>query len=287
MSNIGKLKREYERIRKEFLDYTGKFYFLSFYAPSNANIECPIGVFTDEAFLNGLVERVGAEDMGLRARIVAASTTPNIQVLESSRELNLHEYTVYPETHIRNKLRDCFGIRSTAPAPAGGEKRPVPPAQNEKGAEKKSKMIEREYTLYFDGGSRGNGKSNSIAGAGYVIESSAGDFTARGSIYLGSKTNNQAEYSALEHGLIQAQKHQLRRLRVRGDSELVIKQLNGAYQAKDDTLREYRDRIRKYAKDHFDDVVFEHVYREQNKDADKLANTAMNSKKTTQDACYY
>jgi ribonuclease HI len=127
------------------------------------------------------------------------------------------------------------------------------------------------YTLYFDGCSKGNpGK----AGAGYVIYKET-DEIAYKSVYVGDKeTNNKAEYSGLYEGLLCAIENNITRLHVKGDSNLVIKQMKGEYKVKSENiLRIYQDTHKLC--EQFEEITFEHVYRKDNQRADHLANQAL------------
>ena len=127
------------------------------------------------------------------------------------------------------------------------------------------------YTLYFDGCSKGNpGK----AGAGYVIYKE-NDEIAYKSVYVGDKeTNNKAEYSGLYEGLLCALQNNITRLHVKGDSNLVIKQMKGEYKVKSENiLRIYQDTHKLC--EQFEEITFEHVYRKDNQRADHLANQAL------------
>lgn len=95
--------------------------------------------------------------------------------------------------------------------------------------------------------------------------------------YLGRASNNVAEYQALIHALRYALDHGARRVRVFSDSELVVKQMGGQYRVKHPDMlslhAQARDLIRR-----FERVDIAHVRRAQNKDADRLANVALDEK---------
>jgi ribonuclease HI len=95
--------------------------------------------------------------------------------------------------------------------------------------------------------------------------------------YLGRATNNVAEYQALIHGLRWALARGARRVRVLSDSELVVRQMSGAYRVKHADMvplhREATALLRR-----FERAALEHVRREANKDADRLANRALDEK---------
>src|SRR5580704_15126420 len=124
---------------------------------------------------------------------------------------------------------------------------------------------------YCDGGSRGN---PGPAGFGVYIQDSAGNVLAELSQFLGKHTNNFAEYSALLAALQFAIANGHRALRVVSDSELMVKQIKGQYRVNSPELRPlYDEAKRRIARlDHFQ---IQHVLREKNQRADRLANLAM------------
>ena len=129
-----------------------------------------------------------------------------------------------------------------------------------------------EYTLYTDGGARGN---PGPAGAGAVLLDQDGNEVEAFSRYLGETTNNQAEYQGLIMGLEGALAHKAIRLTIRLDSELVVRQINGQYKVKNPGLKPLYQKARRLL-EAFDRVTIGHVPRAQNKRADELANQAMN-----------
>ena len=122
----------------------------------------------------------------------------------------------------------------------------------------------------IDGGSRGN---PGPAGFGIRIERDDGT-VAELKESLGVATNNVAEYSALLAALQWAVTHGIRTLHIRSDSELLVRQMKGEYRVKNPGLQPLYDQARTLAR-HIGRVTFEHVRREFNKDADRLANEAM------------
>jgi probable phosphoglycerate mutase len=121
------------------------------------------------------------------------------------------------------------------------------------------------------GGARGN---PGPAGFGVLIQDSQGRVLAELSEFLGIQTNNFAEYSGLLASLDFALDHGHRRLRVISDSELMVKQIQGKYQVKSPGLRPLFDQARKkIAQVEAFEIV--HALRHKNKDADRLANLAM------------
>ena len=124
--------------------------------------------------------------------------------------------------------------------------------------------------LYFDGASRGN---PGPAAVGWVLVSGDG-IVAEGGERIGHATNNQAEYAALIRGLEVARDYGFDEVRVRGDAELVVRQVTGEWDTNDPTLRERRVTVRELL-DAFDDWSIAHVPRELNERADDLANEAL------------
>ncbi|HVT96552.1 MAG TPA: ribonuclease HI family protein, partial [Acidobacteriaceae bacterium] len=126
-------------------------------------------------------------------------------------------------------------------------------------------------TAYCDGGSRGN---PGPAGYGVFVEGPGGEKLAELSEYLGKKTNNVAEYSGLLAALEWALQSGRRRLRVVADSELMVKQMQGRYKVASPDLRPlYEEAKRRVAQ--LEGFRIEHVLRGKNKNADRLANLAM------------
>ncbi|WP_435361308.1 ribonuclease HI [Haloarchaeobius sp. DFWS5] len=125
---------------------------------------------------------------------------------------------------------------------------------------------------YFDGGSRGN---PGPAGIGWVIVTSDG-IVAEGGERIGNATNNQAEYEALIKVLEVARDYGYDRVEIRGDSELIVKQVTGEYDTNNPTLREKRITVHELLAA-FDSWSITHVPREINERADELANEAMDN----------
>jgi ribonuclease HI len=124
---------------------------------------------------------------------------------------------------------------------------------------------------YCDGGSRGN---PGPAGFGVYIQDSAGCVLGELSQYLGTRTNNYAEYSALLAALEFAIAKGHRSLRVVSDSELMVKQIKGQYRVNSPELRPLYDEAKRRILD-LDHFQIQHVLREKNRHADRLANVAM------------
>jgi ribonuclease HI len=126
-------------------------------------------------------------------------------------------------------------------------------------------------TAHCDGGSRGN---PGPAGFGAVVTSPDGQVLARLSQFLGIQTNNYAEYAGLLAVLKWAREHRHPRLRVVSDSELMVKQMKGQYKVASPGLRPLWEEARGLSRQ-FDGFEIRHTLRGGNKEADRLANEAM------------
>lgn len=125
--------------------------------------------------------------------------------------------------------------------------------------------------IFTDGASRGNPGPASI---GVHIISEGGEILGQIAEYIGTETNNVAEYTALVRALEVVRPHGVREITVRADSELMIRQLKGEYRVKAENLRPLFMRCMQLSQS-FERVNFEHVRREANKVADGLANQAL------------
>jgi len=135
----------------------------------------------------------------------------------------------------------------------------------------------QRYLLQFDGGVRGNPGGDT--GVGVVLFDSTGTEVWCGWKYLEAMTNNMAEYEALILGLMCAQSLGVHRIKVEGDSELVVKQINGVYRVKDAKLTALWE-IASSLAESFEDFEIDSIPRSMNKRADWLANYAMDTKES-------
>ncbi|HEV2645968.1 MAG TPA: ribonuclease HI family protein [Acidobacteriaceae bacterium] len=126
-------------------------------------------------------------------------------------------------------------------------------------------------SAHCDGGSRGN---PGPAGFGALVQDADGAVLAELSEFLGIQTNNFAEYSGLLASIDFALAHGHRRLRVVSDSELMVKQIQGKYQVKSPGLKPLYEQAKKKIAQ-LDGFEISHALRHKNKDADRLANEAM------------
>ncbi len=144
-----------------------------------------------------------------------------------------------------------FGDAATEPKPAAG--------------------ATAAYRANIDGGSRGN---PGPAAYGVYIRDPKGEPVARLKKFIGRMTNNVAEYYGLIAALDYVEAQGIRALRIESDSELLVKQMKGLYKVRSPELAPLYERARKMAAA-LDSFRIDHVYREQNREADALANQAM------------
>jgi ribonuclease HI len=126
--------------------------------------------------------------------------------------------------------------------------------------------------LHVDGASRGNPGPSAI---GVIIHLPSGEELFSIGRKIGRATNNAAEYRAVIEGMKIARQLGIGGITVRLDSELVVKQLTGAYRTKNTELASLAREVAGQSR-HFSRCSFEHVRREENREADRLANTALN-----------
>lgn len=132
-------------------------------------------------------------------------------------------------------------------------------------------MNRRRLFIYTDGACRGNPGEGGI---GVVIKDDDGNIIKRISRYIGRTTNNQAEYAALLSALKSIKDYNPEYLKIHSDSELLVNQMGGIYSVKNATIYKLyskaKEMINKYL-----NVEFEHIPREKNREADLLANNAL------------
>lgn len=132
---------------------------------------------------------------------------------------------------------------------------------------------------YTDGASRGN---PGPAAAAFVLKDSAGNKVQAKAFFLGHATNNVAEYTALVKALEAAKELSVEDLAVFSDSELLVKQVNGEYKVKSEQIRSlFQQAVDLLAE--FTNWKVRHIMREQNKEADKLVNQALNLERDVED----
>jgi ribonuclease HI len=133
--------------------------------------------------------------------------------------------------------------------------------------------------VYTDGAARGN---PGPAGAGVCIRAPSGKLLAEHCRYLGEATNNVAEYRALLLGLEEAARLGASVVELRSDSQLLVRQMRGEYRVRNAVLQELHARAR-LLEQAFERVDYVHVPREENFDADRLANRAIDAAKVASD----
>ena len=188
------------------------------------------------------------------AKLAAVFSTP-------SNQSHLPPAAKIPLAHLpQSHLSPDMSKRPTAPSGGGlfgdhlPEQKPLP-----------------SFQANIDGGSRGN---PGPASYGVVIRDPKGEVVARLKKFIGKATNNVAEYFGLIAALDYADTHDIRALRILSDSELMVKQMRGQYKVKSEDLRPLFERARKMSQT-LESFRIDHVYREQNSEADELANQAM------------
>ena len=131
-----------------------------------------------------------------------------------------------------------------------------------------------EAVAFSDGGSRGNPGE---AACGVVICDSDGNELLKRAKRLGRATNNQAEYEGVVYALELAGQLGVKKLEIRMDSELVVRQLEGTYKVKNEGLKPYFARACELVAE-FQSVALTHIPRARNKEADKLVNAVLDGK---------
>lgn len=128
-----------------------------------------------------------------------------------------------------------------------------------------------KLVVNVDGGARGNPGPAAIAA---VVQSAGGDVLEERGERIGRATNNVAEYRALLLGIERATELGASEVELVGDSELVVKQVKGEYKVKDATMRELHGEVGRALRG-FERWSIRHVRREQNAEADRLVNLAL------------
>jgi probable phosphoglycerate mutase len=138
-------------------------------------------------------------------------------------------------------------------------------------ADSSASATEAWFTAHCDGGSRGN---PGPSGFGAVVEDAKGHVVAELSEFLGNQTNNYAEYHGLLAVLVWAVEHGAKHLRVISDSELMVKQMQGKYKVNSPGLRPLWEEAKRMSRS-LERFEMRHTLRGGNKEADRLANEAM------------
>ena len=133
------------------------------------------------------------------------------------------------------------------------------------------KMIDK-VLVYCDGGSRGNPGPSAL---GVVIKTTKEEIIEEIGEFLGEQTNNYAEYMAVVRAMEFIQEKGIKSAKFYLDSQLVVRQLNGEYKIKSENIKHLNQRVNELRSGL--DVSFEHVYRENNKEADAVVNQVLDS----------
>ena len=149
--------------------------------------------------------------------------------------------------------------------------------KNETGDGIPASSAEDFLVVYVDGGSRGNPGPSAAAAVAYFQD--GGEAGTR-ELYLGEKTNNEAEYMAVIEGLKLARMLGASRVLLKLDSELVHRQLTNRYRVKNERLKVLFNEVKDLIGG-FEEVLFEHVGREKNREADRLVNAVLDGKLRT------
>jgi ribonuclease HI len=192
-----------------------------------------------------------------------------------SLSITIDEFPELGEERIRAALSSLADAPPSRPGSSSRPAltRPTPAAAPAPAAalERTAKAAQPRVVLNTDGASRGN---PGLAGAGWVITSPEGDVLTQGGAFLGRRTNNEAEYEAVIRGLERALELGAEEVALRSDSELLIKQINGEYQVRNDRIATLHGRVREIMR-RLKRVDARHVRREQNSGADAMANAAI------------
>ncbi len=133
--------------------------------------------------------------------------------------------------------------------------------------------------IHTDGGSRG---TPGPAAAGFVLEDSDGRRLQAKAFFLGETTNNVAEYTALIKALEAAKKLGADQVVVHSDSELMVRQLSGAYKVKSEAIRPLFEHVNEL-RSQFESCLVRHVLREKNEAADRLVNQALDARRNIEE----
>ena len=132
-------------------------------------------------------------------------------------------------------------------------------------------MKAEKVTIFTDGASKNNPGPSAI---GAVIKDQQGQTIARISQGIGHSTNNQAEYKAIIAALEEAIRLGARQVNLNSDSELIVRQLKGKYRVKKAALKPLYQQV-KQLQSRLESFTINHIPREQNREADNLANAAL------------
>ena len=134
-------------------------------------------------------------------------------------------------------------------------------------------MSVKRAIIWVDGAARGNPGPAAI---GATIKDEQGKLVASISQRIGTTTNNQAEYKAIITALEKAISLGAKHVELKSDSELVVRQISGKYRVKNANLKPLYQKV-KQLQSSFEGFTIAHIPREQNREADRLANRALDT----------
>ncbi|MCO5591661.1 hypothetical protein L7F22_045652 [Adiantum nelumboides] len=197
---------------------------------------------------------------------VSSQMTMSPRISKWLMELQSYEYTFKVENSVRAQLAGILTYRLHGKVIKVPNVRPLPPPP--------PKVLSNAYTLFFDGAFR---RATGKAGGGLVLVNPEGEVVMKEQVTLdGSTSNNEAEYDILISGLKICLAQKIRRLMVKGDALLIVKQILGIWACKNERLKTKVTSIRKLFSQ-FEEVQLYHIPRKENEDADLLAQQAVSN----------
>ncbi|MCO5605422.1 hypothetical protein L7F22_059606 [Adiantum nelumboides] len=185
-------------------------------------------------------------------------------------ELQSYEYTFKVENSVRAQLTGILTYRLHEKVIKVPNVRPLPPPP--------PKVLSNAYTLFFDGAFR---RATGKARGGLFLVNPVGEVVMKEQVTLdGSTSNNEAEYDVLISGSKICLAQKIRRLMVKGDALLIVKQILGIWACKNERLRTKVTSIRKLFSQ-FEEVQLYHIPRKENEDANLLAQQAVSNQDKT------
>ncbi|MCO5595437.1 hypothetical protein L7F22_049479 [Adiantum nelumboides] len=195
---------------------------------------------------------------------VSSQMTMSSRISKWLMELQSYEYSFKVE--IRAQLAGILTYRLHEKVMKVPNVKPLPPPP--------TKVLSNAYTLFFDGAFR---RATGKAGGGLVLVNPEGEVVMKEQVTLdGSTSNNEAEYDILISGLKICLAQKIRRLMVKGDALLIVKQILGIWACKNERLKTKVTSIRKLFSQ-FEEVQLYHIPRKENEDADLLAQQAVSN----------
>ncbi|MCO5568364.1 hypothetical protein L7F22_022063 [Adiantum nelumboides] len=177
-------------------------------------------------------------------------------------ELQEYEYTFIVEDSTRASLADVLTYKVK-------EKKITPKAQGKLDFSPQGEL-EDAYTLLFDGAYRR--QRNKAAGGFVILNEEKKEVLKKGIQLHLAHSNNEAEYATLKAGLKECKSMGIRRLMVKGDALLIVRQVQGTWACKNSKLLQWLHEVKLLMKD-FEAIQIQHISRQHNKEADNMANT--------------